>query len=74
MEVDRIVVRLFWPATLALLAVLAAAQLASIVQESQTYDEAAHLAAGPVLLNASLPSIAALLDRRQMMALREGSG
>jgi hypothetical protein len=46
-EADWIVVRrIFWPLTILFLAVLSAAQVISMGQESQTYDEAVHLAAG----------------------------
>ncbi len=38
--------RAFWPLTLALLAAMAAAQVAAMRQESQIYDEATHLASG----------------------------
>src|SRR6266540_2067338 len=38
--------RIFWPATVFLLTILLALQGISILQESQTYDEAVHLTAG----------------------------
>ena len=38
--------RIFWPVTVFLLDLLTAAQVVSILQECQTYDEAVHLAAG----------------------------
>src|SRR6267378_3468630 len=38
--------KIFWPATVFLLTILLALQGISILQESQTYDEAVHLTAG----------------------------
>jgi Dolichyl-phosphate-mannose-protein mannosyltransferase len=38
--------RVFWPASVFLLALMLISQAVSILQESQTYDEAVHLAAG----------------------------
>ena len=61
--------RIFWPATVFLLAILLTAQGVSIRQESQTYDEAVHLASGysylttgDYRLNPEHPSLSKMLS------------
>ena len=44
--IGQIVTRFFWPISGALLTIMAVCQISSVMQESQTWDEAIHLLAG----------------------------